>query len=95
MGSDPLGNWLHEQRGPALRPLGCEPICRRYRSIAHLDNNTGGWGHINLDYIRYFSSDAGIRGDFNGNGEIDLEDIDLLTAAVGVRDESSGVRPDG
>ena len=31
----------------------------------------------------------GIPGDFNGNGEIDLEDIDILTAPIGVRRQIS------
>ena len=45
------------------------------------DNNTGGWGHINVDNIRYFRTIEDVLScDFDGDGVCDISDIDDLTA---------------
>ncbi len=45
------------------------------------DYNTSGWGHINVDDIRYYTTDV-ITGDYNGNGALDAGDLDLQAAAI-------------
>ena len=45
------------------------------------DYNTGSWGHINVDDIKYFRVGSSL-GDFSEDGALDSQDIDLLSAVV-------------
>lgn len=56
-------------------------IVARYVRLDLLGNHGGDNDFIGLSEVQFFGGSS-VNGDFNGNGELDVEDIDLLTGEV-------------